>query len=715
LEIDRYGLESSLRRSGGREAGDGQAEAAPRGWSARYDDGSDASEHVREKLRVPNWERLWYIADALRLGMSIEEIARTTRIDPWFLYQIAELVGEEEALLATRDALVARGVRPDPENMLPREVLAHAKRVGFSDHALGRLIGSGEEAIRVHRQGLGIRPVYKRVDTCGAEFLAHTPYLYSTYESECEARPTSRKKVMILGGGPNRIGQGIEFDYCCVHASYALREEGYETIMVNCNPETVSTDYDTSDRLYFEPLTLEDVLHIIAIERPVGVVVQFGGQTPLKLAVPLARAGVPILGTSPDAIDRAEDRKRFRELLIELGLKQPPSGMAHSTHEAVEIAARLGYPVMVRPSYVLGGRAMAVMYDEASLHGYMAEMMAPTAASPVLVDHYVADAIEIDVDAISDGDSVVIGGIMEHIEQAGIHSGDSACSLPAHSLPASTLAEIEAQTIALARALGVVGLMNVQFAVKGEEIYILEVNPRASRTVPFVSKTIGVPLAKWAMKVMMGKTLAELGSIPRTLPYTAVKEAVFPFNRFPGVDIVLGPEMKSTGEVMGIDRDFGRAFAKAQAAAGGALPESGCVFLSVRDGDKAALAPIAEALAGLGFSLIATSGTAAVLKEFGVGVEIVLKVHEGRPHIVDHLKNRQVQLVINTVGDQASQRDSALIRRTTLLANIPYVTTIAGARAAIAAMQARLRTGMDIRTLQEYYRERRSSSHRHGV
>ncbi len=688
LEIDRHGLESALRWSGSREPADGELE------------------RVREKLRVPNWERLWYVADALRLGVTVEEIARITRIDPWFLRQIAELVAVEEGLLAKRAALVAEGIRPDPDNMLTRPVLVDAKTSGFSDHALGRLIGTGEDAVRAARERFDIRPVYKRVDTCGAEFVAHTPYLYSTYGSECEAEPTIRKKVMILGGGPNRIGQGIEFDYCCVHASYALREEGYETIMVNCNPETVSTDYDTSDRLYFEPLTLEDVLHIIAIERPLGVVVQFGGQTPLKLAVPLERAGVLILGTSPDAIDRAEDRERFRELLIGLGLKQPHSGMARSTREAVEIAGRIGYPVMVRPSYVLGGRAMAVMYDEPSLEAYMSEMVSPTTSSPVLVDQYIDDAIEIDVDALCDGTAVVIGGIMEHIEQAGIHSGDSACSLPAYSLAAATLDEIERQTVALARALQVVGLMNIQFAVKGDDVYVLEVNPRASRTVPFVSKTVGVPLAKWAMKVMMGKTLSELGTMPRSFPYTAVKEAVFPFNRFPGVDTVLGPEMKSTGEVMGIDRDFGRAFAKAQAAAGGALPESGRVFLSVRDADQEALAPIAEALARLGFSLIATSGTASVLRCYGIDVEVVLKVHEGRPHIVDHLKNREVHLVINTVGDQASQRDSALIRRTTLLANIPYVTTLAGARVAVAAMQA-ARGGGDIRTLQEYYRERR--------
>ncbi|HET8760022.1 MAG TPA: carbamoyl-phosphate synthase large subunit, partial [Nitrospiria bacterium] len=644
LEIDRFGLESAIRWSGG----------AP---------SEGERERVMDKLRVPNWERLWYVADALRLGLTVEDVAAITRIDPWFLHQIAELVSAEEDLRARRARLIADGIRPDAENMLPRDVLAEAKALGFSDHALGRLVGSGEDAVRALREREGIRPVYKRVDTCGAEFVAHTPYLYSTYEPECESQPTARRKVMILGGGPNRIGQGIEFDYCCVHASYALRELGYETIMVNCNPETVSTDYDTSDRLYFEPLTLEDVLHIIRIERPLGVVVQFGGQTPLKLAVPLERAGVPILGTSPDAIDRAEDRERFRELLVQLNLRQPESGTARTPGEALAIASRIGFPVMVRPSYVLGGRAMAIVYDETSLDAYLAANLPANLATGVLIDQFIDDAVEIDVDAVSDGESVVVAGVMEHIEEAGIHSGDSACSLPPYSLPADTLAEIERQTVQLAKALGVVGLMNVQFAVKGRDVYILEVNPRASRTVPFVSKTLGVPLAKWAMKVMMGRKVADLGPAPRPLSYTAVKEAVFPFNRFPGVDTLLGPEMKSTGEVMGIDRDFGRAFAKAQAGAGGALPESGTVFLSVRDRDKDALVPIARALAHLGFSLIATTGTASGLKAAGIDVQAVLKVHEGRPHIVDHLKNREVQLVINTVGDQASQRDSVSIRR----------------------------------------------------
>jgi carbamoyl-phosphate synthase large subunit len=695
LEIDRLGLESTIRLSG-----DAPVEGE--------------RERVIEKLRTPNWERLWYVADALRLGLTVQDVTTITRIDPWFLHQVAELVAAEDDLRARRSALVAEGIRPDVENMLPRDVLAQTKALGFSDHALGRLVGSGEDAVRALRERTRIQPGYKRVDTCGAEFVAHTPYLYSTYEPECESRPTDRKKVMILGGGPNRIGQGIEFDYCCVHASYALREMGYETIMVNCNPETVSTDYDTSDRLYFEPLTLEDVLHIIRVERPVGVVVQFGGQTPLKLAVPLERAGVPILGTSPDAIDRAEDRERFRELLEQLGLRQPESGTARTPGEALAIAARIGYPVMVRPSYVLGGRAMAIVYDEASLNAYLAANLPANLATGVLIDQFIDDAVEIDVDAVSDGNAVLVAGVMEHIEEAGIHSGDSACSLPPYSLPAETLDEIERQTVQLAKALGVIGLMNIQFAVKGRDVYILEVNPRASRTAPFVSKTLGVPLAKWAMKVMMGRKLSELGPAPKPASYTAVKEAVFPFNRFPGVDTLLGPEMKSTGEVMGIDRDFGRAFAKAQAAAGGALPESGTVFLSVRDRDKDALVPIARSLASLGFRLIATAGTASVIKAAGIEVHTVLKVHEGRPHIVDHLKNREVQLVINTVGDQASQRDSASIRRTSLLSGIPYVTTLAGARAAAAAMQARPRGTVDVRSMQEYYQETHDPGSRLG-
>ena len=545
---------------------------------------------------------------------------------------------------------------------------------------------------------------YKRVDTCAAEFEAQTPYLYSTAERTCEARPTDRKKVMILGGGPNRIGQGIEFDYCCVHAAFALREENIETIMVNCNPETVSTDYDTSDRLYFEPLTEEDVLNIIACEKPLGVVVQFGGQTPLKLALPLERAGVTILGTSPDAIDRAEDRERFRDLLERLRLKQPASGMARSVEEAVRVAGTLSYPVMVRPSYVLGGRAMRIVYDEAGLKAYMASAVTVSPNHPVLIDKYLEDAIEVDVDALSDGRRVVVAGIMEHIEEAGVHSGDSACSLPPYTLDKRMIWEISRETTALALELGVVGLMNAQFAIKNGALYVLEVNPRASRTVPFVSKAIGVPLAKLAMKVMMGRTLAELGLSEAPQPaHVSVKEAVFPFTKFAGVDVLLGPEMKSTGEVMGVDEDFGWAFAKSQWAAGVQLPRSGKVVLSVKDYDKPAALDVARRLCRLGFRIEATKGTAAYLKDKGVEVEPVNKVSEGRPHIVDHIKNGEISLVINTVGSEASIADSASIRREALQKGLPYYTTMPGARAAALAIESMQRKGLSIKSLQEHH------------
>ncbi len=546
---------------------------------------------------------------------------------------------------------------------------------------------------------------YKRVDTCAAEFEAQTPYLYSTYERTCEARPTERKKVVILGGGPNRIGQGIEFDYCCVHAAFALREEGVETIMVNCNPETVSTDYDTSDRLYFEPLTEEDVRNIVDREHPDGVVVQFGGQTPLKLAIPLERAGIKILGTSPDAIDRAEDRERFRELLNKLNLRQPASGTARSATEAVRIAAGIGYPVMVRPSYVLGGRAMRIVYDEAGLMHYMVTAVNASPEHPVLVDKYLEDAIEIDVDAISDGKRVVVAGIMEHIEEAGVHSGDSACSLPPYTLDATVVDDIRQQTVALAMELGVVGLMNVQFAVRGGVIYVLEVNPRGSRTVPFVSKAIGVPLAKLAMKVMIGRTLDQLGFTAAPQPaHISVKEAVFPFTKFAGVDVLLGPEMKSTGEVMGMDADFGWAFAKSQSAAGVSLPRGGTVLISVKDQDKPAALDVARRLRQLGFRIEATRGTAAHLRQHGVDSDEVNKVTEGRPHLVDHIKNGEISLVINTVWGQASQADSASIRREALQHGVPYYTTMPGARAAGMAIEAMLKKGLTIRSLQEYHK-----------
>jgi len=645
----------------------------------------------------PTHHRMAWVAEALRRGMAIAEIHRLSKIDPWFLDQIQQIVKMQMT-------------RPLP---LSREVLMRAKAAGFSDRQIAKIHDQSEDAVREARAREGVFPVYKRVDTCGAEFEAHTPYLYSTYEVECEAAPTDRQKVLILGSGPNRIGQGIEFDYCCVHASVALREMGYESIMVNCNPETVSTDYDTSDRLYFEPLTLEDVLHILRVEKPLGVVVQLGGQTPLSLALPLMKAGARILGTSPNEIDRAEDRERFRALLEQLGFKQPASDMAKDAHEAAAIAERIGYPVMARPSYVLGGRAMEILYDAASLAHYVAWAFSVSPGRPLLVDKYLEDAVEIDVDAVSDGTDVFIGGIMEHIEEAGIHSGDSACALPPFSLAPPMIEIIRTQTEALARALSVVGLMNIQFAVKGGEVYILEVNPRASRTVPFVSKAIGLPLAQIAMRAMMGRALRTQGIMDRerVAPrHVAVKEAVLPFRRL-NVDAVLGPEMKSTGEVMGMDRDFGMAFAKSQAAAENGLPTSGCVFISVKDRDKPACAPIAQRLAEMGFSLCATAGTAAFLARQGMTVARVNKVVEGRPHIVDRLKNGEVALVINTVGDRRAQADSAEIRRTVLYQGTPYFTTMAGARAAVLGIEALRARGMDVRTLQEYHAQGTTSHH----
>jgi len=681
LEVDRFGLGSLHGLDGAVPPGANRDELAAR---------------VRSALQTPHPDRVWHVADAMRLGVSVEELAALTRIDPWFLDQIHELVEFERRLGAATSSL-------DPD------LLWEAKRLGFSDERLAQLTGVGTGELRRRRaadssQGAAHGVTYKRVDTCAAEFEAHTPYLYSTYEGQCESRPTDRRKVMILGGGPNRIGQGIEFDYCCVHAAFALREEGFETIMVNCNPETVSTDYDTSDRLYFEPLTEEDVLNIVDRERPIGVVVQFGGQTPLKLALPLARAGVKILGTSPDAIDRAEDRERFRSLLVQLGLRQPDSGMARSVEEAARAAAKIGYPVMVRPSYVLGGRAMQIVFHEPGLLDYMASAVKASPNHPVLIDKYLEDAIEIDVDAISDGRQVVVAGIMEHIEEAGVHSGDSACSLPPYTLEGDMVAEIRRQTAALAMELGVVGLMNAQFAVRGGHLYVLEVNPRGSRTVPFVSKAIGVPLAKLAMKVMMGKTLEALGFTEApTLRHVAVKEAVFPFTKFAGVDVLLGPEMKSTGEVMGIDDDFGWAFAKSQAGAGVPLPRARRVVLSVKDHDKPAALEVARRLRRLGFLLEATRGTAAYLQHHGVEVEPVNKVTEGRPHIVDHIKNGEISLVVNTVGSESSQADSASIRREALQKGLPYCTTMPGARAAVMGMEAALRKGLTIRSLQEYH------------
>jgi carbamoyl-phosphate synthase large subunit len=596
-------------------------------------------------------------------------------------------------------------------------LLREAKEYGFSDRRLGSLLGYKETEIRTIRRENGIRPVYKMVDTCAAEFAAYTPYLYSTYErpfyrlpegtgnTESEADPTAKQKIVILGSGPNRIGQGIEFDYCCVHAVFALRELGYETIMVNCNPETVSTDYDTADRLYFEPLTIEDVLNIIDTEKPLGVIVQFGGQTPLKLAVPLEREGIRILGTSPDAIDRAEDRRRFKELLHKLDLRQPESDTAMAVDEAVAAAAKIGYPVMVRPSYVLGGRAMEIVYDEDSIRNYMERAVKASPEHPILVDKYLDDAIEVDVDAISDGKDVIIGGVMEHIEEAGIHSGDSACSLPPYSLSGTIIDEIKRQSKALALELGVIGLMNIQFAVKKEEIYILEVNPRGSRTIPFVSKATGIPLAKIAAKVMVGKTLKELGlTVEKAIRHVAVKEAVFPFDKFPGVDTILGPEMKSTGEVMGIDEDFGRAYAKAQASSNNKLPLSGKIVISIRDKDKPGICDIVSRLYAAGFTVIATRGTAKFLNEKGHDVEVINKVAEGRPHIVDLIKNKEIVFVINTVSGAQAQKDSLSIRRSALQYGVPYTTTVSGARAVVTAIEQLRKKHINIRSIQEYHK-----------
>jgi carbamoyl-phosphate synthase large subunit len=640
LEIDVYGFDPVLPKS--------------------PDTGKKA---IAENLRRPNSQRLLYIGEAIREGFRIEEISGMTGIDIWFLENIRQIIAEEATLRALGERFRAQAEAGELAGTLLR-----AKSMGFSDRRLAELFGMTEDSVRNFRLRAGIRPGFKRVDTCGAEFEAYTPYLYSSYDEENEAMPSSRKKVVILGGGPNRIGQGIEFDYCCVHGVFALREEGFETIMVNCNPETVSTDYDTSDRLYFEPLTKEDVLAIIEEEKPEGVIVQFGGQTPLKLAIPLQKEGVPIIGTSPDSIDRAEDRERFKDLLDLLDLRQPPNGIARSAEEAVTIASRIGYPVLLRPSYVLGGRAMEIVHDEEGLRQYLAQAVQASEEKPVLIDKFLEDAIEIDVDAIADGETVVIGGVMEHIEEAGVHSGDSACSLPPHSISREITQEIIRQTKALARELGVVGLMNVQFAVKKGEIFLLEVNPRASRTIPFVSKAIGVPLAKLAAKVMVGQKLADLGFTEYIVPdHISVKEAVFPFIKFPDVDTLLGPEMKSTGEVMGIDAKFGRAFAKSQIAAGNMLPREGKVFVSVRDADKSGVLGPARMLHECGFRIAATGGTADFLTRHDIPAEPILKINEGRPHVADLIKNGEIDLVINTPLGAQSKADSYYIRRTALI------------------------------------------------
>jgi carbamoyl-phosphate synthase large subunit len=661
---------------------------------------------LNEKIRKPNSQRLLFVAEAMREGWTDGELYQASWIDPWFLRNIRQILDEETSLRAMGPVFIKQAA----EGKLSESTAAalrRAKGFGFGDRRLAKLFGAdGEDTVRRARLRAGIRPVYKRVDTCGAEFEAQTPYMYSTYEQEDECAPTNRKKIVILGGGPNRIGQGIEFDYCCVHGVFALEEEGFETIMVNCNPETVSTDYDTSDRLYFEPLTKEDVLAIIEAEKPEGVIVQFGGQTPLKLAVPLETEGVRILGTSPDSIDRAEDRERFKELLDKLGLRQPPNGTARSIEDAVAIANRIGYPVLLRPSYVLGGRAMEIVHDEEGLLRYLTSAVQASEKRPVLVDKFLDDAIEVDVDAISDGERVVIGGIMEHIEEAGVHSGDSACSLPPYSIAKELVDEIARQTKAMAMELNVIGLMNVQFAIRKGEIYILEVNPRASRTVPFVSKAIGVPLAKLAAKVMAGRKLSDLGFTETVVPsHVSVKEAVFPFIKFPGVDTLLGPEMKSTGEVMGIDTTFGSAFAKAQMAAGMVLPTSGTVFVSVRNEDKEGALTAVRMLHESGFSVVATGGTAEFLARFGVPSQKVLKITEGRPNVADLIKNGEIALVINTPIGAQSKADSYYIRRTALVHGIPYFTTLAAARAAAHAITHMIKEDLGVRSLQEYHRK----------
>jgi carbamoyl-phosphate synthase large subunit len=671
-------------------------------------------QEVRKKLSTPNAERIFYLRHAFLLGMKVEEIHELTKIDPWFLTNIQEITDLEKEIRSygaeIKDLELWKKTLTPDQLRLPEPLLRKAKEFGFSDAQLGHLFGFDETAVRNMRKEKGILPTYKLVDTCGAEFEAYTPYYYSTYETEDESNVSDRRKIMILGGGPNRIGQGIEFDYCCVHASFALKELGYETIMVNSNPETVSTDYDTSDRLYFEPLTFEDVLHIVDVEKPDGVIVQFGGQTPLNLAVPLEREGVKIIGTSPDSIDLAEDRKRFKALLKKLGLVQPWNGTANSVEEARSVAEEIGYPVVVRPSYVLGGRAMEIVYDEEALEGFARSAVEASPEHPILIDKFLEDAIEIDVDAVADGDNCVIAGIMEHIEQAGIHSGDSACVTPPFSLSDDLIEGLKRNTYALAQELQVVGLMNIQYAIKNDIIYVLEVNPRASRTVPFISKATGIPWAKVAVKVMVGKKLNELGIQGEVeIRHVAVKESVFPFNRFYGVDTVLGPEMKSTGEVMGIDTDFGMAFAKSQIAAGGNIPLKGRVFISVMNKDKRSIVFLAKKLVDLGFEVVATKGTAKVLANNGIPVETVFKVGEGRPDIVDQIKNGKIHLVINTPSGKKPKADEVAIRSQSTAHNIPCVTTLSGAEAVVNGIES-LRRGMSVRSVQEYHREILSAS-----
>lgn len=651
-----------------------------------------AIETIKREIRRPSAERIFYVGDAFRSGMSLKEVHKLTHIDPWFLVQIEELIKLEGE------------VREKGAADLDKDFLFKLKRKGFSDRRLAKLLGLREGEMRKLRHEMDVRPVYKRVDTCAAEFSTSTAYMYSTYEEECEAEPSDKEKIMVLGGGPNRIGQGIEFDYCCVHAALAMRDDGYETIMVNCNPETVSTDYDTSDRLYFEPLTLEDVLEVIELEKPKGVIVQYGGQTPLNLARDLEAAGAPIIGTSPDSIDLAEDRERFQKMIDKLGLRQPPNRTARNPEDAVRLAEEIGYPLVVRPSYVLGGRAMEIVFNEAELRIYMRDAVKVSNDSPVLLDRFLDDAIEIDADAICDGENVLIGGIMEHIEQAGVHSGDSACSLPPYSLSAEIQDELRRQLTAMAKELKVVGLMNTQFAIKGDDVYVLEVNPRASRTVPFVSKATGRQLAMVAARCMAGQSLESQDALNEIVPpYFSVKEAVFPFIKFPGVDPILGPEMKSTGEVMGVGRTFGEAYNKSQQGAGVTLPMGGRAFISVRDGDKPAAIRAASELVELGFEVVATRSTAKVIQEAGVACERVNKVTEERPHIVDMIKNDEISFIVNTTDDRQAIADSYLIRREALQHKVTYTTTLAGALAMTRAMKKREQT--DVNRLQDLHQE----------
>lgn len=653
---------------------------------------NSTQEKIHQKLRTPNAERIFYIGDAFRANIDIEKIYELSRVDRWFLHNIKEIIDLERAILENK-------------NNISPEILNKAKKFGFSDRQIAKLLNKKEEEIYQLRKSFNIESVFNLVDTCAAEFQAFTPYYYSTYETTNESIASQNKKVIILGGGPNRIGQGIEFDYCCCHASYALKEEGIESIMVNCNPETVSTDYDTSDKLYFEPLTVEDVLNIVELEKPLGVIVQFGGQTPLNIAIPLEKRGVNILGTSPESIDIAEDRERFRKLLQKLELIQPENGTATSFKEAKEIAASIGYPVVVRPSYVLGGRAMEIVYDEVDLRAYIEEAVQTSSQRPVLIDKFLEDAIEVDVDAICDGQTCVIGGIMEHIEEAGIHSGDSAMVIPPHTLTEEIMRQIRKATLKLALELKVKGLINIQFAIRHNTVYVLEVNPRASRTIPFVSKAIGVPLAKLATKIMLGKTLKDLGFTKERIPaHISVKESVFPFIRFPGVDPILGPEMRSTGEVMGIDKTFGLAFAKSQIAASQKLPIKGNVFISVKNEDKRKVIFIAKKLSDLGFKLLATAGTAHALSQNDLEVEIVPKLYEARPHIIDKIKDGSIHLIINTPAGKATKVDETQIRSTAILYNVPLVTTISGAEATVNGIEALIKRQLEVKSLQQYHK-----------